>query len=161
MDNKNRLHKIKVWDLLKKIWSIDIINISKLDIVHLKNIEDISWKIFMQSISDEEIYIRFEDISYISKNICDYCGNWFNQKMILENLSHRYAKHTNKVDAQDDIRPINNDITIDIITPITQAIMINCNIQNICSNCKDKTNKWDDDYDQYETTKINHPIFIS
>lgn len=155
----NNFGYIKVWDLLKKIWSKDIINISDIKINWLDHITHISWKVFLQSISDEEIYMRIEHINYEWDNLCDYCGNKTTQKMDIQQQSHRYIKNLDqekyKLEIWDELWPINGDMSIDIITPITNAILINDTVQHICKDCKNNnTIKGIDD------PEINHPIFV-
>lgn len=163
---QTKIKNIKVWDLLKKIWSKDTIHISDMRIDWLDNIHHINWNIFLQSISDEEVYMRLDDITYDSQSRCDYCGDDTMQEMSLPTQSYRYLKNINQdneLEVWDELRPIDDNITIDIITPIKDAILINDTVQHICDNCKNKynsTNSDDENIKDHGDAEINHPIFI-
>lgn len=171
-NKKNTLQKqfyIKVWDLLKKTGSKDHISINQIHIAEdkIKDIYDITCKIFLQSLTDKEIYVKITELSYKGSNICDYCGKKTEQEIACPDDTYRYVlpselEKNNELDLGDDLFMIDGDMSIDLTTPIVNNILLNDTIQHLCKNCIKKKLYNDDGKEDIEDNMIdiNHPTFI-
>lgn len=132
--------KIKVSDLLKEPWSTDVIKFNKkflkTDDVILTN-EWIGWKIFIQWLNHDEIFVKIKNIKFNVSYVCDKCWKEYIKIFDLKEQEEvRFINENNiKIEwkVHDEVFPIdmknqNIDIEelIEIIVKNQEPIIKNC-----------------------------------
>lgn len=157
---KDKNWRIKIWDLIVKTWSQDIIDLKNKFVDNLDNLTDewISCKVQITSMNKEDILVNITDISCQMEIDCDICGKSY----LADIYSPEYIciftsdEKKNDLDDEQEYYLINNDMSIDIGDIVHFAINLELATVNRCAECQAKfDNKSDEDEDDYESN-INH-----
>lgn len=143
---------IKVWDLLTKPGTDDMIIRTKQTITSLPNITsawiDLTMKI--ASVNHEEVWIYIIGLKASFNETCDYSGEDFIRPLILDESHNEILRFAIKPD--DEWYPINaRDNTIELMEPITQLIRLHEPVSKIAPWYQFPS---EEDNDLYEVNKI-------
>ncbi len=157
---KDKNWKIRIWDLIVKTWSQDIIDLKNKFLENVNNItqEWISCKVEIWSINKEDILVKIIDINCQMKIECDICGDSYLADIYSPEYTCIFTTDEKRITQNDEQEyyPITNDMSVDIADIINFAINLELTTVNRCSKCqKNFDNSNDDEESDYEST-INH-----
>lgn len=160
--------KIKIADLLLNPWQEDTISFENKITKNIENLQKewISWKVYLQSITNNSLFVELRDIKAYIKDICDICWKEFNREANVKSFSSKFVTpeihHDITEKIHDDEFFINTkDETIDIEEIITQSIILEEPIIKKCNECIKKEENIEDEDNIEEELNENKVNWIN
>ena len=158
MNKKDTNRKIKVWDLIIKSWSQDIISLENKFVKNIDNINEewISCQVDITTMNKDDILVKINDISCQMQIDCDICGKSYVADIYNPEYTCIFTTDEKRISKPQDDQEyylIGDDISIDIWDIIYFAINLELSTVNRCAKCQEKFEN-DDNWDMYEEEEI-------
>lgn len=143
MNKKDTNRKIKIWDLILKPWSQDIVSLQNKFVKDLNNIDDewISCQVDITTMNKDDVLVKIQDISCKMQIDCDICGKSYLAEIYNPEYISIFTTDEKKIKIPKDDQEyylIENDISINVEDIVLFAINLELSTVNRCAECQEK-----------------------